>query len=43
MALHDFHPAVRTWFEKNFPSSTPVQAKAWPAIGAGKNVLFAAP
>ncbi len=43
MPLHDFHPAVRAWFEKNFPSPTPVQQQAWPAIAAGKNVLVAAP
>ncbi|MBK8340321.1 MAG: DEAD/DEAH box helicase [Flavobacteriales bacterium] len=43
MPLHDFHPAVRTWFERSFPSPTPVQAKAWPAIASGKNVLVAAP
>ncbi|HOP45145.1 MAG TPA: DEAD/DEAH box helicase, partial [Flavobacteriales bacterium] len=41
--LHDFHPAVRAWFGKNFPAPTPVQQKAWPAIAAGKNVLVAAP
>ena len=28
---------VRAWFEKNFPSPTPVQQQAWPAIAAGKN------
>ncbi len=43
MPLHDFHPAVRTWFERSFPSATPVQQQAWPAIAAGKNVLVAAP
>src|SRR5262245_56324664 len=43
MALHDFHPAVRAWFERSFPSATSVQQQAWPAIAAGKNVLVAAP
>jgi len=43
MSLHDLHPAVRTWFEQNFPTPTPVQQQAWPAIAAGKNVLVAAP
>lgn len=43
MPLHDFHPAVRTWFERSFPGATPVQQQAWPAIAAGKNVLVAAP
>ena len=43
MPLHQFHPAVRTWFEQNFPAPTEVQAQAWPAIASGKNVLVAAP
>ncbi|MEO8734039.1 MAG: DEAD/DEAH box helicase, partial [Flavobacteriales bacterium] len=43
MSLSQFHPAVRTWFERNFPKPTEVQAKAWPAIASGKNVLVAAP
>ena len=43
MALHDFHSAVRTWFERSFPSTTAVQEQAWPAIATGKNVLVAAP
>ena len=43
MPLHDFHPAVRTWFDRSFPSATAVQQQAWPAIAQGKNVLVAAP
>ena len=38
-----FHPAVETWFRKTFPAPTQAQAKAWPAIRAGRHVLVAAP
>ena len=38
-----FHPAVETWFRKTFPAPTEAQAKAWPAIQAGRHVLVAAP
>src|ERR1044071_2759877 len=38
-----FHPAVSAWFEKSFASPTGAQAKAWPAIKAGRHVLIAAP
>jgi ATP-dependent Lhr-like helicase len=38
-----FHPAVRAWFEESFESETPVQAEAWRAIAAERNVLIAAP
>ena len=38
-----FHPAVAAWFDKTFDAPTPVQARAWPLIGAGANVLIAAP
>ncbi len=27
-----FHPAVAAWFEGRFPSPTPAQIEAWPAI-----------
>lgn len=43
MPLRQFHPAVRSWFEQHFPAPTEVQAKAWPAIASGRNVLVAAP
>src|SRR5437764_197794 len=44
-AAHDsiFHPAVDTWFRKTFPGPTAAQARAWPAIQAGRHVLVAAP
>jgi ATP-dependent helicase Lhr and Lhr-like helicase len=38
-----FHPAVISWFCKNFALPTEPQAKAWPAIKAGRHVLIAAP
>ena len=38
-----FHPAVAAWFESHFAAPTPSQARAWPAIQAGRNVLVAAP
>src|SRR3989442_14721927 len=38
-----FPPAVETWFRKTFPSPTEAQARAWPAIQAGRHVLVAAP
>ena len=38
-----FHPAVAAWFDKSFAGPTAAQAKAWPAIQSGKNVLIAAP
>ena len=42
--LAQFHPAVRTWFERRFPEGpTPPQLGAWPAIAAGQDTLVAAP
>jgi ATP-dependent Lhr-like helicase len=38
-----FHPAVARWFERHFAQPTPPQAKAWPLIKRGENVLIAAP
>src|SRR5271154_5685821 len=38
-----FHPAVSAWFSGRFSAPTPTQAKAWPAIKAGRDVLIAAP
>ena len=38
-----FHPAVAQWFAQSFPAPTQAQARAWPAIQAGRNVLVAAP
>jgi ATP-dependent Lhr-like helicase len=43
-ALADFHPAVRTWFERAFPlGPTAPQERAWPSIAAGNDTLVAAP
>jgi ATP-dependent Lhr-like helicase len=39
----DFHPAVAGWFSDRFGAPTPVQARAWPAIQAGRHTLLAAP
>jgi ATP-dependent helicase Lhr and Lhr-like helicase len=38
-----FHPAVEAWFRKAFAAPTEAQARAWPAIQAGRHVLVAAP
>src|SRR5687768_12606783 len=43
MPLQAFHPAVSAWFERTFPAPTQAQARAWPAIRAGRNTLVAAP
>src|SRR5215475_6912963 len=42
-ASHLFHPAVARWFTKHFTEPTAPQAKAWPLIKSGRNVLIAAP
>ncbi|BDA65669.1 hypothetical protein MANAM107_25030 [Actinomyces capricornis] len=43
-ALEAFAPATRAWFEDAFPGGpTPVQARAWQAIGRGANTLLIAP
>ena len=41
--LSTFSPRVQAWFEQAFAAPTPAQAKAWPAIAAGENVLLSAP
>ncbi len=41
--LEAFHPAVARWFERAFEGPTPAQARAWPAIGAARHTLIAAP
>jgi len=38
-----FHPAVDAWLKRSFDAPTEAQARAWPAIGAGRDVLIAAP
>lgn len=43
MNLEIFHPAVARWFEKSFPTATPPQLQAWPAIKERRNTLIAAP
>jgi ATP-dependent Lhr-like helicase len=42
-ALSSFDARTREWFEQAFEQPTPAQAKAWPAIAAGENVLLSAP
>src|SRR6266705_5101273 len=41
--LEFFHPAVRNWFQKQFPAPTEPQARAWPAIKQRRHTLIAAP
>jgi ATP-dependent Lhr-like helicase len=43
MGLENFHPAVSTWFKKNFSEPTAVQDESWPAIARGEHTLLAAP
>src|SRR5262249_12768388 len=43
MALELFHPAVASWFSKNFAAPTAPQAEAWPSIKARQHTLIAAP
>jgi ATP-dependent Lhr-like helicase len=38
-----FHPATAAWFSSRFAAPTAAQARAWPAIRAGKHTLVAAP
>src|SRR3712207_2594716 len=43
-ALADFHPAIRTWFERRFSAGpTAPQAGGWPAIRSRQDTLIAAP
>jgi ATP-dependent helicase Lhr and Lhr-like helicase len=42
-SVSEFHPAVHAWLTATFPAPTPAQARAWPAIKAGRNILIAAP
>ena len=42
--LADFHPALRTWFERRFPEGpTEPQQRGWPQIRSGRDTLVAAP
>ncbi|HKV41431.1 MAG TPA: DEAD/DEAH box helicase [Blastocatellia bacterium] len=43
MSLDVFHPAVASWFNKQFSGPTEPQAKAWPEIKQGRHTLIAAP
>src|SRR5437870_9473703 len=43
MPLARFHPIIAEWFRGRFGSPTDVQAKSWPAIASGTDVLIAAP
>jgi ATP-dependent Lhr-like helicase len=43
MPLSRFHPIIAEWFRARFGSPTDVQARSWPAIAPGDNVLIAAP
>ncbi len=47
-AISEFHPAVRTWFERRFGAPSRAQQAGWPVIGAanrapGYDVLLCAP
>ena len=40
----DLHPAIASWFAARFPEGpTEAQAKGWPLVQAGSDVLIAAP
>ncbi len=41
--LDQFHPIVRTWFERRFKAPTDAQADGWPHILAGRDTLISAP
>jgi ATP-dependent Lhr-like helicase len=41
--VNTLHPIVRDWFAEHFGSATEPQARAWPAIRSGENVLISAP
>jgi ATP-dependent helicase Lhr and Lhr-like helicase len=43
MPLSSFHPIIANWFRQRFGAPTDVQAKSWPAIQSGRDVLIAAP
>src|SRR5712675_275519 len=43
MSLSRFHPVIERWFSNRFAEPTEPQAKAWPVIQRGGDVLIAAP
>src|SRR5690349_468177 len=38
-----FHPLVAEWFHQQFGGATECQARAWPALDDGSDVLISAP
>jgi len=38
-----FHPAVSAWFRETYPEPTSIQARAWPHLAEGRDVLISAP
>jgi ATP-dependent Lhr-like helicase len=42
-AFEQFHPAVRTWFERTFERPTDAQRAGWDAIAQGRDTLICAP
>src|SRR5215471_3716064 len=42
-AMSSFHPLIAEWFSRRFAAPTEPQAKAWPVIEAGRDVLISAP
>ena len=43
MSLNLFHPAVASWFSKQFAAPTAPQEQAWPSIKERRHTLIAAP
>ncbi|NOX31442.1 MAG: DEAD/DEAH box helicase [Actinobacteria bacterium] len=43
MAMDQFSPVVREWFELTFPEPTDAQAEGWAAISQGRHSLILAP
>ncbi len=43
MSLNLFHPAVASWFAKQFAAPTAPQEQAWPSIKERRHTLIAAP
>lgn len=43
VALSDFHPGVRAWFESTYAAPTDVQRRSWPVIRSGAHALITAP
>jgi ATP-dependent Lhr-like helicase len=43
MSLERFHPAVASWFDREFEGPSRVQERAWASIRAGRDTLISAP